>query len=52
MSDPDKKLRILEKLMEKYQPEGGYGGIPEEILKKTAVIEISIQEITGKERLG
>ena len=38
--------------MEKYQPEGGYGAIPEEILKKTAVIEISIQEITGKEKLG
>jgi nitroimidazol reductase NimA-like FMN-containing flavoprotein (pyridoxamine 5'-phosphate oxidase superfamily) len=52
VSDPDKKLRILEKLMEKYQPEGGYGGISEEILKKTAVIEISIQEITGKEKLG
>lgn len=47
-----KKLEILGKLMEKYQPEGGYGGIPEEALKKTAVIEISIQEITGKERLG
>ena len=52
VSDPDKKLKILEKLMEKYQPEGGYGKIPEEIVKKTAVIEISIQEITGKERLG
>jgi nitroimidazol reductase NimA-like FMN-containing flavoprotein (pyridoxamine 5'-phosphate oxidase superfamily) len=52
VSEPDKKLKILERLMEKYQPEGGYGGIPEAILKKTAVIEISIQEITGKERLG
>jgi nitroimidazol reductase NimA-like FMN-containing flavoprotein (pyridoxamine 5'-phosphate oxidase superfamily) len=50
--EPDKKSKILEKLMEKYQPEGGYGEIPGEILKKTAVIEISIQEITGKERLG
>lgn len=48
----DKKLEILEKLMEKYQSEGGYGRIPDEILKKTAVIEILIQEITGKERLG
>jgi len=47
-----KKLKILERLMEKYQPEGGYGEILEEILKKTAVIEISIQEITGKENLG
>jgi len=52
VSDPDKKLKILEKLMEKYQPEGGYGGISGEILKKTAIIEISIQEITGKENLG
>jgi nitroimidazol reductase NimA-like FMN-containing flavoprotein (pyridoxamine 5'-phosphate oxidase superfamily) len=52
VSDPDKKLKILEKLMEKYQPRGGYGGIPDEILKKTAVLEISIQEITGKEKLG
>jgi nitroimidazol reductase NimA-like FMN-containing flavoprotein (pyridoxamine 5'-phosphate oxidase superfamily) len=47
-----KKLKILERLMEKYQPEGGYGGILEEVLKKTAVIEISIQKITGKENLG
>ena len=48
----DKKLKVLEKMMEKYQPEGGYEEIPEEILKKTAVIEITIQEITAKERLG
>ncbi len=47
-----KKLEILERLMEKYQPEGGYRGILEEALKKTAVIEISIQEITAKENLG
>jgi hypothetical protein len=52
VSQPDKKLKILERLMEKYQPEGGYGGVTEEILKKTAVIEISIQEMTGKENLG
>jgi len=48
----DKKLKILERLMEKYQPEGGYEGMTEEILKRTAVIEISIQEMTGKENLG
>ena len=47
-----KKLEILEKLMEKYQPEGGYAGVAEEILRKTAVIEVSIDEITGKENLG
>jgi len=48
----DRKLTILDKLMEKYQPEGGYEGISEEVVKKTAVIEISIREIKGKERLG
>jgi len=47
-----KKMEILERLMEKYQPEGGYEGIAEEILDKTAVIEISIEELTAKENLG
>jgi nitroimidazol reductase NimA-like FMN-containing flavoprotein (pyridoxamine 5'-phosphate oxidase superfamily) len=47
-----KKLKILERLMEKYQPEGGYGGILEEAFKKTAVIEITIQKITSKKNLG
>jgi nitroimidazol reductase NimA-like FMN-containing flavoprotein (pyridoxamine 5'-phosphate oxidase superfamily) len=47
-----KKTEILEKLMEKYQPEGGYGEIAEEILQKTAVIEICVKELTGKENLG
>ncbi len=48
----DRKLEILERLMEKYQPEGGYQGITQEILKRTAVIEISIRRMTGKEHLG
>lgn len=52
VDNKNKKLMILEKLMEKYQPEGGYEGISEDILKKTAVIEISIHEMTGKEKLG
>ena len=52
MRDRDKKIGILEKMMEKYQPEGNYGEIPLEVLKKTAVIEILIKEITGKENLG
>lgn len=47
-----KKLEILIGLMEKYQPERGYRKIPEELLRKTAIIEISIQEITAKEKLG
>ena len=47
-----KKMDILERLMEKYQPEGSYEGIAAEILDKTAVIEISIEELTAKENLG
>ncbi len=50
--DQDKKMKILERMMEKYQPEGNCGEIPLEILKQTAVIEISIDVITAKENLG
>ncbi len=52
INDRNFKRKILEKLMEKYQPEGGYEGISDEILNKTGVIEISIDKITGKENLG
>ncbi len=48
----DRKLETLERLMQKYQPEGGYEGISEEILKRTAVIEISIAEMSAKENVG
>jgi uncharacterized protein len=47
-----KKLEILERLIDKYQPERSYGKIPDEILKKTAIIEIVVEEMTAKERLG
>ncbi len=52
VKERDKKMKILAKMMEKYQPEGNFGEAPIEILKKTAVIEILIEEITGKENLG
>jgi nitroimidazol reductase NimA-like FMN-containing flavoprotein (pyridoxamine 5'-phosphate oxidase superfamily) len=52
VKDQEKKMKILEKIMEKYQPEGDCGNIPIEILKKTEVIEIWVKEITGKENLG
>ena len=47
-----KKVDVFEKMMKKYQPEGGYGEVSHEILKKTAIIEISVEEMTGKENLG
>ncbi len=52
VGDRREKLRILEKMMEKYQPEGNGWKFEEEVLRKTAVIEIQIREITGKENLG
>ncbi|HVP80223.1 MAG TPA: pyridoxamine 5'-phosphate oxidase family protein [Thermodesulfobacteriota bacterium] len=48
----DKKVKILERMMEKYQPERNNGEMPEEILEKTVVVEVLIKEITGKENLG
>lgn len=52
LKDINKKRKILERMMEKYQPEGGYETMEDEVLKKTALIEISIHNMTGKERLG
>jgi nitroimidazol reductase NimA-like FMN-containing flavoprotein (pyridoxamine 5'-phosphate oxidase superfamily) len=52
VKDPDKKMKILERMMEKYQPEEADGEMPAEILEKTVVVEILIKEITGKENLG
>jgi len=52
VKDLNKKLKVLKKMMEKYQPEGNDGELPIEILKQTALIEISIDEITAKENLG
>ena len=52
VGDRRKKIRILETMMGKYQPEGNDWKFEEEVLRKTAVIEIQIKEITGKENLG
>jgi uncharacterized protein len=52
VSGQKKKREVLDRLMRKYQPEGGSEGFPDEILRKTAVIEIFIEEMTGKEKLG
>ena len=52
VEDHRKKIRILETMMEKYQPEGSDWKFEEEVLSKTALIEIQIKEMTGKENLG
>lgn len=46
-----KKHEVLQRLMEKYQPDGSEKPLPERILKKTAIIEIHPLEVTGKENL-
>jgi hypothetical protein len=52
VEDRDERLLALARLMEKYQPEGGYGPFPEEKLVLTAVIRIDILTATGKRDLG
>jgi len=52
VKDRRRKISILEMMMEKYQPEGSAWKFEEQVLRKTAVIEIQINEMTGKENLG
>lgn len=52
VDDPVEKLRGLDMLMAKYQPEGGYGAYPEDKLELTTVIRIEVDDISGKEDLG
>lgn len=52
VTDDKERLLALRTLMEKYQPEGGYGDFLPEKLKITAVVRIDIEEITGKEDVG
>ncbi len=48
----DERIFALRGLMEKYQPDGGYGEFSEEKLAMTAVVRIDIEEMTGKQDLG
>ena len=52
IEEPGERLAALKKLMEKYQPEGGYGDFPAEKLMITGVVRIDIEEMSGKEDLG
>jgi len=46
------RMHALKSLMEKYQPDGGYGEFIEEKLEITGIVRIDIEEMTGKEDLG
>ena len=52
VDDPVERVTALKRLMEKYQPEGGYQDFPEEKLRITGVVRIDIEEVSGKEDLG
>lgn len=52
VDDPAERLAALRGLMEKYQPEGGYGEFPEEKTAITGIVRIDIEDMTGKEDLG
>lgn len=52
LKEVERKRKVLQRLMEKYQPEGGYEPLSGAEVRKTAIIEISIEEMTGKERMG
>jgi len=48
----EERLRALDLLMAKYQPEGGYGPYPGEKLELTSIVRIDIEDLSGKEELG
>ncbi len=52
VEDRDERILGLKCLMQKYQPQGGYGDFLEEKLSITGVVRIDIEEMVGKEDLG
>ena len=52
IEDTEEKRAVLNALMIKYQPEGGYGDLPNGKLALTAVIRIDVESVAGKERRG
>ena len=52
VTDAQERTAAFRCLMEKYQPDGGYGAYLQEKLGITAIVRIEVQEMTGKEDLG
>lgn len=51
IEDMRERIFGLTCLMQKYQPEGGYGDFPKEKLNIAGVVKIDIEEMIGKEDL-
>ena len=52
VDDPQERMAALRSLMEKYQPNGGYGAYLPGKLAITGIVRIDVQSMTGKEDLG
>lgn len=52
VDDPEERALAFRALMEKYQPEGGYGDYLPEKLAITGIVRIEVEQMTGKEDLG
>ena len=48
MESLDQKIRVLDAIVAKYTPQHSGKGYPANMLRMTAVVEITIIEITGK----
>lgn len=51
MTDNERKREILQNMMEKYQPQGGYRAVSIKDTEKVAIIEIDIHNLSEKEHL-
>ncbi len=51
VTDGKKKQAVLQKMMKKYQPEGGYRPVNLKDTEVTAIIEIMIEDLTVKSHL-
>jgi len=52
VEDERERIDALSALMEKYQPDGGYGAFLPEKLAITGIVRIDIESMTGKQDLG
>jgi len=52
VQDPAERTTAFRSLMDKYQPEAGYGPYLQEKLGLTGIVRIEVVEISGKEDLG
>jgi len=50
VTDGDLRLTVLNALMKKYQPDGGYRVVTSAMAETTAVIRVRVEKLSAKER--